>query len=366
MAPSVRALLLASATACRGQPTDGGHVVTIPPSPARAADTAPTRASSTETRPAATQIDLPTAPCVVDADAPAPANEVAAAYVGLDHVYVAGASIASVRALGEVHHVKLVLGEGKAAAGVELVTSMVTVRGAIPLHQGTTDDLRLFPRSRVVRDGWLSYDVLRVASVSGARVEPDTELPSWINAEPSFAATTFLVACTDVTPFVKERDEHQPDAVLTGMKVPLGDERGRKVATLDVPADGIPVRALGTTKGRTKIRFDVEGVAAGEGWVPSSRVRSSAWGGLGYGSGRGRGVKLESLTCDVETPLHVRVGDVTYAWGTLHAKQLVTGKDISDGSFALSVGGNEKTAPFVPVAARASCVVGAAPRVNGP
>lgn len=358
------ALLASALLACAVPPPSRGNVVTIPSAPSAGPVAPPpgTSVSSTDSGvPLATrsvlplEIPLPGAACVVEADAPPPPKA-----VGLSHVYVGGVSVASVLALGAIRHVRYAFAEGNPRVGALAIDAEVlSARGAAPTDRSTTDGIVLWARTRVVRAGWLEYGEIGVASVNGPKLEPVTELPPWITPAPGFADTPFLVACSELTPFGARREE-VPDSVLRGTKVTLEDASGQRLASIDAPRDGVPVRALAApTKGRTKIRFELAfGRLVAEGWVASSQVKPTTWGGLGYGTGHGRMRPASTIACQVETPLRVRVKDATYAWGTLHIKQRVEGEPTEDGGFALTrLGGTSEAAPFVPSEAMTACTV---------
>lgn len=262
--------------------------------------------------------------------------------------------IASLRALGKLERLRLAIEEGSpASAALEVDAELLSARGSVPLRDDSSADLELFPRTRLLREGWLDYQVTKVVSVRGAELEPLADLPPWI--VPDFATTPFLVPCTQLSPFGAPQSV-APDAALLGTKVILEDERGKKVATVDAPKEGIPVHALATHKGRTKVRFEAGSRAIVEAWAPSRQVKTTTWGGLGYGTGSGRGAAMATIGCEAETPLHVRVNGFTFAWGTLHAKKSMHGRRNPDGSFSLGgLGGDEGHAPFVPAAQMSAC-----------
>lgn len=356
------------AAACAGTPAPRSDVAIIPPqvpappSPALAAvavDAGPAPDAPRE-------IVLPEARCVIDA---APVGDRARSS-GLHRVYVGASPVASVPALGVVRSVRLVLPEASDAAWLALDTDVVSVRGSTPTAPGRRDHLELHPRGRLVRDGWLEYLVVHVEGVSGAAVTPKTELPSWITPK---GLAPFRATCAELTPF-GERKELAPDGVLAGTGVALEDEQGRTVATLDFPAahkDGLPVEIVGRHKARTKIRFAVGDDLRAEGWVATRHVRASTWGGLGYGTGRGRFLQSE-LTCAVDTPLLVRIEGALFAWGTLRAGQRVKGHETADGAFRVDFDSGaerasreppdaragEATDPFVPRERMKDCTIG--------
>jgi hypothetical protein len=307
-------------------------------------------------------IDLPSGPCLIDADAPPKATtddtstSRPALVFGMSHVFVGGISVAAISSLGDIRHVRVGLAAGKpTSAGLALETDMVTVRGTVPVGQDTSASLELYPRTRAVRDGWLEYKRIAVVNVKEDRIEPRIDLPPWLTPAVDFASTPYLVACADLSPFGTIVDE-TPDAALKGTAT-LEDDEGRAVATVEPPREGIPVRALRKVKGKTKIRFAVGERAAAEVWVPTARVRETAWGALGHGGGSGRARPPASIECRDEIPLRVRVRDVTFAWGVLHANQKALGRRTGDGRFVLSVGGDPQTAVFVTSEAAMKCMV---------
>lgn len=301
-------------------------------------------------------IELPSAACVVEADAPGAGKPGA---LGLSHIYVAGASVASVGSLGKVAHVRLLFPEGTPEmAALAFESDLVSVRGEAPTRAGSTDDLDLYPRTRVVRDGWLDYVTVRVVSARGASLEPKTELPPWLTPSATFAQARFDVPCAELTPFGAPAGVEN-DAALSGQAVALEDDAKRKAATIDASPgthhDGLPVRILATAKGRTKIRFEAGRYTHAEGWVASPHVKKTAWGGIGYGTGSGRLGALKQIRCESETPLWVEVRGTTFAWGVLKPSRTLKGNLGPDGAFRLSVGGSAETAPFVPKASLAGC-----------
>lgn len=275
--------------------------------------------------------------------------------MGFSHVFLEGVSIAHVSAFGKLRRVRLAFEEGSpSSASLEIDGEIMRARGTVPLRDGSSDDLDLYPRTRILRDGWLEYHTARIVSVHDSKAEPHADLPSWLTAD--FSSSPYLVPCADLTPFGAPKSIDAPEMALLGAKVTLEDERGKKVGTVDAPKDGIPVKALVAKGGRTKIRFAVGTRTIAEVWAPSRQVKPTQWGGVGYGTGHGRLGPLPRIACDAETPLHVRVNESTYAWGTLHPKQSVEGKRAPDGSFVLvRLGGQEEYAPFVPAAQMSAC-----------
>lgn len=363
----LRWLLLVSgvlaAQAC-GPSAGPANVVNIPPTPIASTATssappsiasasgAPAKPSSSEVK----EIPFPATKCLVDATPPTGPSTNGPSRVGISHLSLEGVQIASVGALGKLRRVKLAIEEGSpSAASVEVDAELLSARGTVPLRDDTSADLELFPRTRLLREGWLDYQVAKVVSVRGAEMEPLADLPPWLT--PDFATSPFFVPCTQLTPFGAPQSV-TPDAALLGTKVVLEDERGKKVATIDAPKEGLPVNALATHKGRTKVRFEAGSRTIVEAWAPSRQVKTTTWGGLGYGTGRGRAAAMSTVACEAETPLHVRVNGFTFAWGTLHAKQGVYGRRNAEGSFSLAgLGGDEEHAPFVPAAQMSACRV---------
>lgn len=365
---AVRRLLLAfgvlAAPAC-GPSAGPANVVNIPPTPiasATVSSSPPSIASASsaaQAQPSSStvkEIPFPLTKCLVDATAPTGPSTKGPSLVGIRGLSLEGVQIASVPELGKLRRVKLAFEEGSlSAASVDIDAEIVSARGTVPLRDDSSADLDLFPRTRVLREGWLDYQIAKVASVRGAELEPHADLPPWLT--PSFATTPFFVPCAELTPFGAPQTINN-DAALLGTKVALENEQGKKVAMLDAPKEGLPVQAVATHKGRTKVRFEASSRLIVEAWAPSRQVKTTTWGGLGYGTGHGRLVALPTITCDGDVPLHVRVRDVTYAWGTLHAKQSVQGQRAPDGSFALlRLGGHADHAPFVPSGPASACLV---------
>jgi len=354
----VLGLALGACGAPAPAPTQAVTPITVAPPPSSVP--APQTATPQVAPPPATArpIELPSAACVVEADAPAAGKPGA---LGLTHIYVAGASVASAGSLGRIAHVRLLFPEGTPEmAALTFESDLVSVRGEVPTRAGSTDDLELYPRTRVVRDGWLEYTTIRVVSARGASLEPKTDLPSWLTPSATFAQARFDVPCAELTPFGWP-DTVENDAALSGQAVVLEDDAKRKVATIDASRathhDGLPVRIVTKEKGRTKIRFEAGPLTRAEGWVVSNHVKKTAWGGIGYGTGTGRLGGLKQIRCDGETPLHVEVRGTTFAWGVLKPGRTLKGKLDGDGAFRLSVGGASETAPFAPKASLAGCHV---------
>lgn len=296
-------------------------------------------------------VELPSAPCVVEGEPKANATR---GWLGVSHVYVAGLPVAEVSALGVVTRVRLVFPESKPGlAAIALESDLVSARGSVPTRTKTTDDVVLAPRNRALRAGWLEYGSFHVSGVSGTSLEPVTELPAWVVPAPGFADAPFLLPCGELTPFHEGREDPPPDAELLGKTVALTDDAGHAVATLDAetvlppekpgkPATktGVPVVIQKSARGRTKVRFAIGHRLHGEGWVESRFVKKSAWGGLGFGSGHGRGPKTLALTCDGDVPLWIAVKDELFEWGTLRAGKSIRGLRAGDGDFRVMLGGN--------------------------
>lgn len=333
-------------------------------------------------------MELPSAPCVVEGTPNASATH---GWLGIAHVYVAGVPVADVRSLGTVTRVRLVFLESKPGlAAVALESDVVSARGSVPTRTRTTDDVELAPRGRALRAGWLEYGSFHVAGVAGASatmggsrspsLEPVTELPAWVVPAAGFADAPFLLPCAELTPFHDGREDPPPDGELLGKAIVLTDDAGRAVATLEaetlLPPDkpgkpgtktGVPVVIQKSARGRTKVRFAIGQRLHGEGWVESRFVKKSSWGGLGFGSGRGRGPKTLALTCDRDVPLWVAVKDELFEWGTLRAGKSVRGLRAADGDFRVMLGGNpffgrrakgesdDAVDPFVPKESLGAC-----------
>jgi len=376
--PALASLLPCVLASCSASPTPS-----VAPAPAPAASRAtpdsqpPAYVPITKPAPAerrARAVELPSAPCVVEGE---PRANAAHGWLGISHLYVAGVPVAEVRSLGTVTRVRLVFPEGKPGlAAIELESDVVRARGSVPTRTKTTDDVVLAPRDRALRAGWLEYGSFHVAGVSGASatmggsapqapqvtrpatlrsasLEPVTELPAWVVPAPGFADAPFLLPCAELTPFHEGREDPPPDAELLGKTVVLTDDAGRAVATLDAetvlppekpgkPATktGVPVVIQKSARGRTKVRFAIGPRLHGEGWVESRFVKKSSWGGLGFGSGRGRGPKTLALTCDGDVPLWIAVKDELFEWGTLRAGKSIRGLRGGDGDFRVMLGGN--------------------------
>lgn len=293
----------------------------------------------------AVPIDVPSSACTIDVAAASGSN----AAFGIAHVYVGAARIAHARSLGALRRVRLVFREEK--PGVVFVAidgDVVSIVGGVPLQVGTTDDLVLYPRTRVLRDGWLDYDRLSIARIGKSTLGPTTELdPSVVPA----STTTFDVPCTELTPFDGSRPEPAFTHELRGKAIALEDEQGKELATVEAetpipPApgqtkgrtEGKPVAVLAQKGQRTKIRFEAGRRLHAEGWVASRSVKAASWGGLGYGTGTGRMPKLDELTCERDVPLWADVQGTTFAVGTLHAHRTVSGKLDDKNDFRVDLG----------------------------
>ena len=296
-------------------------------------------------------IDVPTSACTIDVASPtAGASSVAKrAPLGIERVFVGAAPIAHVSALGDVRHVRLVFVEKKPGlAVVSIDGDKVSLVGAVPLHVGTTDDLVLYPKTRILRDGWLDYAELSIASVGPSTLGPKTDLDPGITP---VSGAPFDVPCTELTPFDSTASEPVPDHELRGKAIALEDEAGKKVATIEAetlmpPArgektshfTGKPVVVLAKKGNRTKIRLEAGRALHAEGWVASRLVKESSWGGLGYGTGTGRAPKLDELTCERDVPLWADVQGTTFAVGTLHAHRTISGKLDEKNDFRVELG----------------------------
>jgi len=294
-----------------------------------------------------TRIDVPTSTCTIDVAAPTTAGT--STSFGIERLYVGAAPIAHASALGPLRHARLVFVEERPhVAVVEVDGADIALVGAVPLHQGSSNDLVLYPKVRVLRDGWLDYDQIEVEQVAKAGLSPKTALERGI-----VPATMgpFYVPCTDLTPFGAQAAEPPPEHELRGKGITLEDAAGMKLATLDAeeelpPAKGAkrgtvhgkPVSVLARKGARTQIRMTAGRSLHAEGWVASRFVRASPWGGVGYGSGSGRGPKLDTLTCEREVPIWVDVQGTTFAVGTLHAHRTVSGQLDARNDFRLAIG----------------------------
>ena len=301
-----------------------------------------------------TPIDLPETACVVEGEAPAARTD---AHLGFSDIYLAGAHVAALSALGVPRRVSFFFSDGAPDfVPLSFDSSLVAVRGETPIRSSVRDQLELYPRARVLREGWLDYGLVHAERTRGAEIEPATTLPAWIT--PAFAQPVFRVPCTELTPFGAVADV-VPNAKVSQPSVALEDQKGRRVATIDVAAkskDGLPVATLETAKGRTKVRFEIGRDLRGEGWLPSKLVVRVAWGGLGYGTGSGRLGASEHIACDVDTPLWVHVDHKTFVWGALHAHQSFRGK-LTDEGFGILAGGDDAARPFVPRAHLGPCTI---------
>ncbi len=295
-------------------------------------------------------IDVPTSACAIDVASPISASaDAKRAPLGLEHVYVGAAPIAHVSTLGDVRHVRLVFVEKR--PGIAIVSidgDTISLVGAVPLHVGTTDDLVLYPKTRVLRDGWLDYAQLSIASVGQSTLGPKTDLDPGITPT---SGAPFDVPCTELTPFDSTASEPVPDHELRGKAIALEDEAGKKLATIEAetlmpPArgetksryTGRPVVVLAKKGNRTKIRLAAGRALHAEGWVASRFVKESSWGGLGYATGTVRTPKLDELTCERDVPLWADVQGTTFAIGTLHAHRTVSGKLDPKNDFRLELG----------------------------
>ena len=317
--------------------------VVVPPSPP-----SPPPATSGEPARSPVPIDVPTSECTIDVTAPGSAGP-----FGVGHVYVGAAPIARARALGDLRRARLVFREEKpGVAFVAIDGDTVSILGAVPLHVGTTDDLVLFPRTRILRDGWLDYARLSIAFVGKSTLGPKTELEPGLTPA---AAAPFDVACTELTPFGVVTSEPPLDHELRGKAISLEDEKGKKLATIDAetlmpPARGEakshvvgrPVAVLAKKGSRTKIRFEAGRDLHAEGWVASRWVRASSSGLVGYGRGAGSAPKLDVLTCERDVPLWVDVQGTTFAVGTVHAHRTVNGKLDEKNDFRVDLGSNAR------------------------
>lgn len=295
-------------------------------------------------------IEVPTSACTIDVTAkPSGGSSERQPPLGIEHVYVGAASIAHASALGDIRRVRLVFVEKRPGIGIVSIDGdRVSLVGTVPLHVGTTDDLVLYPKTRILRDGWLDYAQLSIALVGQSNLGPKTDLDPGITPA---SGAPFDVPCTDLTPFGSTADEPVPDHELRGKAIALEDESGKKLATLEAetlmpPArgetksryTGKPVVVLAKKGNRTKIRLEAGRALYAEGWVASRFVKESSWGGLGYGTGRGRAPQLDELTCERDVPLWADVQGTTFAVGTLHGHRTISGKLDAKNDFRVELG----------------------------
>jgi hypothetical protein len=300
----------------------------------------------------AVPINVPSSACTIDVAAPSPSasSKPARGLVGLAHVFVGAGPIAHARSLGALRRVRLVFVEEKPGLAIAAIDGdTASIVGAVPLNVGTTDDLVLYPRTRILRDGWLDYAQLSIAQVGKSTLGPKTELDPSITPA---SAASFEVPCTELSPFGAAFDAPIADHELRGKAISLEDEQGKKVATIDAetlmppfPGEtkgqvvGKPVVVLARKGNRTKVRFEAGRALHAEGWVASRWVKASSWGGLaGYGTGTGRPAKLDELTCERDVPLWADVRGTTFAVGTLHANRTVSGKLDDKNDFRVDLG----------------------------
>jgi hypothetical protein len=296
-------------------------------------------------------IDVPSSACAIDVAAPSPSAsaKLSRGPVGIAHVFVGASPIAHTRALGALRRVRLVFAEEQQALAIAAIDGdAASIVGAVPLHVGTTDDLALFPKTRLLRDGWLDYAQLSIAQVGKSTLGPKTELDPSVTPASS---ANFNVSCTDLSPFGVATDEPPPDHELRGKAIALEDEQGKRLATIHAetlsppnPGEtkgrvvGKPVVVLARAGNRTKVRLEAGRALHAEGWVASRWVSASPSGVRGYGTGTGRLAKLDELTCERDVPLWADVQGTTFAVGTLHANRTVSGRLDDKNDFRVDLG----------------------------
>lgn len=338
-------LAVLAATACGSQPPPSVATTPAASGSASASSSSPPPAPTPEpTAPAVVDVPMPSGPCLIDAR-PTTGLGSTLSFRGL---VLGSVPVATFGGVGTIERVRLSFAEGRPeSAGVAVDATLVSLRGSLPLSTRRSERLRLYPRFAAVRAGWLSYREVVVASVHDVEIEPLTELPAWLVPAVDFTKNPFYVACSGLTPFGAPSGT-ATDGAISGKGVALEDDAGKTVATLDASQGDLPVAMGKLVKQRRKVSFDVGTFATAQGWVASRHVKKTSGAGVGYGTGTGRTRPPATLSCDAEVPIHVRVAETTYAFGVVHANQVIRGDVADDGSFKLTsiaAGGVE---PFVP------------------
>lgn len=346
------------------QPAVVASADTPPPPDASALTSASASVGTQPATRAAKRLELPPSVCTVSS---IPRPE--AKGVGLGALFVADHPIGHVAALGDVRKVVLGFAEPKPAkdgapqgpvarASVEVEGSAVTLRGAVPTTSGTSDDLRLYPVTQVVRDGWLHYTELEVEGADAGGVAPETKLPDWITPT---SLPPFKIPCAELSVFAGKPEDVAADSAITA-DFTLEDEAKRAVAAVRVAkqvasSQGLPVQRLTTKGGRSQIRIALTNTLFAEGWVPAKLVKKREWGGIGYGTGSGSLPARSVIQCTRDVPLWVNAKDGPYEVGVLHPNNEKAGWDSEYGYHVNLQGGDDDATPYVPEHELGACFI---------